>query len=142
LHLDPDEVLSSRHHKLRAVPGDESDDSDEYNMEESDEEWEGPGSAIYRDYRRNQRSTFLVAHLNRREQAVKREMGRWRHLMERLTRQVQKEGVREEFALDCHDLSLENLFVDPEDPTTIVSASPSCHDHFIPVLIGLLLCLM
>ncbi|TEB31932.1 hypothetical protein FA13DRAFT_1754691 [Coprinellus micaceus] len=119
LHLDPDEVLSSRHHRLRAVPGDESDDSDEYNMEESDEEWEGPGSAIYRDYRRNQRSTFLVAHLNRREQAVKREMGRWRHLMERLTRQVQKEGVREEFALDCHDLSLENLFVDPEDPTTI-----------------------
>ena len=76
------------------------------------------------------RSTFLVAHLNRREQAVKREMGRWRHLMERLTRQVQKEGTREEFTLDCHDLSLENVFVDPEDPTTIVSCIPLLPSSF------------
>lgn len=131
LHLDPDEVLSSRHHKLQAVPGDESDDSDEYNMEESDDEWEGPGSAIYRDYRRNQRSTFLVAHLNRREQAVKREMGRWKHLMERLVRQVQKENTREEFGLDCHDLSLENVFVDADDHTTIVSAALSSSYHSV-----------
>ena len=64
LHLDPDEILSSRHHQLRAVPGDESDNSDEWDMQESEEEWEGPGDSMYRDYRRMQRSTFLVAHLN------------------------------------------------------------------------------
>ncbi|KAF5336430.1 hypothetical protein D9611_006624 [Ephemerocybe angulata] len=119
LHLDPDEILSSRHHKLRAVPGDESDDSDEYDLEESEEEWEGPGSAMYRDYRRNQRSTFLVAHLTQREEAVRREMGRWKFLMGRLVQTVQKEGKREEFGLDCHDLSLENVFVDAEDHTKI-----------------------
>ncbi|RXW22754.1 hypothetical protein EST38_g3099 [Candolleomyces aberdarensis] len=119
LHLDPDEIHSSWHHKLRAVPGDESDDSDEYDLEESDEEWEGPGSAMYRDYRRMQRSTFLVAHLNRREAAVKREMGRWKQLMERLVEQEQKDGVKEEFGLDCHDLSLENVFVDENDHSKI-----------------------
>ena len=123
LHLDPDEILSSRHHKLRAVPGDESDDSDEYDLEESEEEWEGPGSAMYRDYRRNQRSTFLVAHLAQREQAVTREMGRWKYLMERLMQAVAKEDSKEEFGLDAHDLSLENVFVDAQDHTKIVRSS-------------------
>ncbi|KAF6756356.1 hypothetical protein DFP72DRAFT_893953 [Ephemerocybe angulata] len=129
---DPDEILSSRHHKLRAVPGDESDDSDEYDLEESEEEWEGPGSAMYRDYRRNQRSTFLVAHLTQREEAVRREMGRWKFLMGRLVMQVQKEGKREEFGLDCHDLSLENVFVDAEDHTKIVSDGDAGFFFHIP----------
>ncbi|KAL0958448.1 hypothetical protein HGRIS_000591 [Hohenbuehelia grisea] len=128
LHLDPDEIHSSRHHHLNAVPGDRSDDSDEYDLEESEEEWEGPGDAMYRDYRRIQRSTFLVTHLVQREETVKREMGRWVHLMERLNTLLQKDGATthalgdsepEEFGLDCHDLSLENVFVDPEDNTRI-----------------------
>ncbi|TFK25349.1 protein kinase subdomain-containing protein PKL/CAK/Fmp29 [Coprinopsis marcescibilis] len=119
LHLDPDEIRSSRHHRLRAVPGDESDDSDEYDLEESDEEWEGPGNINYRDYRRMQRSTFLVAHLNQREQAVRREMERWKRLMAKLVKQIETSTVTEDFALDCHDLSLENVFVDPKDNTKI-----------------------
>ncbi|KAG2028489.1 hypothetical protein BDR03DRAFT_1077882, partial [Suillus americanus] len=58
LHLDPDEIQSSRHHHLNAVPGDQSDDSDEWDAQESEEEWDGPGDIMYRDYRRMQRSTF------------------------------------------------------------------------------------
>ncbi|KAF8641804.1 hypothetical protein AX16_009785 [Volvariella volvacea WC 439] len=118
LHLDPDEIRSSRHHHLNAVPGDESDDSDEYDLEESEEEWEGPGDIMYRDYRRMQRSTFLVAHLNQREQAVRKEMERWMKVMERLSK-ASLSGCSEEFALDCHDLSLENVFVDAEDNTKV-----------------------
>lgn len=42
LHLDPDEVRSSRYHQMRKVDGDESDGSDEWDLDESDEdEWEG-----------------------------------------------------------------------------------------------------
>ncbi|KAK0203924.1 hypothetical protein DFS33DRAFT_844521 [Desarmillaria ectypa] len=105
LHLDPDEIMSSRHHQLQAVPGDQSDDSDEWDLEESEAEWDGPGDAMYRDYRRMQRKT-----------------NRWLNLMEKLANKVKKEGSSSEaemFGLDCHDLSLENVFVDTEDPTTI-----------------------
>jgi hypothetical protein len=84
LHLDPDEILSSRHHHLQAVPGDESDDSEEWDLEESEEEWDGPGDTMYRDYRRMQRSTFLVAHVVQREEAVRKEMERWFNVMKRL----------------------------------------------------------
>lgn len=125
LHLDPDEIQSSRHHRLNAVPGDESDDSDEWDLEESEEEWEGPGDPMYRDYRRNQRSTFLVAHLKQREDRVRKEMTRWKTLMERLAEVTLGEAPAEQFGLDCHDLSLENIFVDAEDPTKIV-----CHVSF------------
>ena len=48
LHLDPDEIRSSKHRRLTAVPGDESD---EWDLQESEEEWEGPGDVMYRDYR-------------------------------------------------------------------------------------------
>jgi hypothetical protein len=116
--LDPDEIISSRHHRLRAVPGDESDESDEWDLEESEDEWEGPGDAMYLDYRRMQRSTFLVAHMKQREEAVRKEMGRWMTVMDHLMKEVKK---HDEFGLDCHDLSLENLFVDEKDNTTIVS---------------------
>jgi hypothetical protein len=127
LHLDPDEIISSRHHHLRAVPGDESDDSDEWDLEDSEDEWEGPGDLMYRDYRRMQRGTFLVAHIQQREDCVKAEMTRWLNLMERLVKQLNQgssdpdSGAPEEFGLDCHDLSLENVFVDAVDHSKIAS---------------------
>jgi len=126
LHLDPDEIQASRHHHLQAVPGDRSDDSDEWDIEESEEEWEGPGDLMYRDYRRHQRSTFLVAQMNQREQSVREEMERWRRMMERLMTLVESpSGKLEQFGLDLHDLSLENIFVDSNDHSKIVSLS-SC----------------
>jgi hypothetical protein len=122
LHLDPDEINSSRHHHIQAVPGDESDDSEEWDLEESEEEWDGPGDTMYRDYRRMQRSTFLVAHVMQREQACRQEMERWIRVMERLG--VGTELGVEEFGLDCHDLSLENIFVDDNDHSKIVCLFP------------------
>lgn len=123
LHLDPDEIRSSRHHHLKAVPGDESDDSDEWDLDESETEWDGPGDGMYRDYRRMQRSTFLVAHLEQRIACVKAEMERWRTLMDKMMEKAKKEDEENEeevFGIDCHDLSLENIFVGVDDPTTIV----------------------
>ena len=131
LHLDPDEIRASRHHHLQAVPDDQSDESDEWELEESEEEWDGPGDAMYRDYRRMQRSTFLVAHLHQREAIVREEMARWVRMMERLAVGVGAGvdpggggggggGGEEAFGLDCHDLSLENVFVDEHDHSKIV----------------------
>ena len=74
---------------------------------------------MYRDYRRMQRTTFLVAHLAQREELVKQEMSRWMDLMERLSR-LNKADTPEEFGLDCHDLNLENIFVDSDNPSKIV----------------------
>ncbi|EMD31876.1 hypothetical protein CERSUDRAFT_119156 [Gelatoporia subvermispora B] len=122
LHLDPDEIASSRHHHIQALPGDESDKSDEWDWEESEQEWEGPGDSMYRDYRRMQRTTFLVAHLKQREERVKEEMARFLRMMERLGAVSHEEGDGgggEEFGLDCHDLSLENVFVDEHDHSQI-----------------------
>ena len=121
LHLDPAEIISSRHHRLRAVPGDESDESDEWDLEECEDEWEGPGDAMYHDYRRMQRSTFLIAHMKQREEEVRKEMGRWMNVMDHLVKEVKNSGEVDEFGLDCHDLSLENVFVDEKDNFTIVS---------------------
>ena len=123
LHLDPDEIQSSRHHRLRAVPGDRSDDSDEWDIEESEEEWDGPGDTMYRDYRRHQRSTFLVAHLEQREHIVREEMDRWKRMMEILIALLESpSGKPDQFAFDLHDLSLENIFVDAKEHSKIV-----CH---------------
>jgi len=120
LHLDPDEIQTSRHHHLQAVPDDHSDDSDEWDIEESEEEWDGPGDTMYRDYRRHQRSTFLVAHLDQREESVREEMGRWKNMMERLMAFIENSsGKPEEFGFDLHDLSLENIFVDSNDHSKI-----------------------
>ncbi|KXN82752.1 Altered inheritance of mitochondria protein 9, mitochondrial [Leucoagaricus sp. SymC.cos] len=122
LHLDPHEVISSRHHHLNVVPGDESDGSDEYDLEESEEEWEGPGDVMYRDYRRMQRSTFLFTHMAQREKRVGEGMTRWMGVMEKLIKIVERgeEGDKsEEFGIDCHDLSLENIFVDEIDHTKV-----------------------
>ncbi|KAI6112096.1 hypothetical protein EDD16DRAFT_1604378 [Pisolithus croceorrhizus] len=127
LHLDPDTIHSSRHHHLLAFPDDaESDESDEWDAQESEEEEDCVGANMYRDYRRMQRGTFLVAHIKRREGEVRREMGRWVNLMERLGAcqgsghaLFGEAGRKEEFGLDCHDLSLENIFVDEKDHTQI-----------------------
>ncbi|KAK7019142.1 hypothetical protein R3P38DRAFT_3200449 [Favolaschia claudopus] len=136
LHLDPAEILSSRHHRVAGVEGDESDDSDEWGLEESEDEWEGPGDVMYRDYRRGQRGAFLVAHTQKREDSVRNELARWMRVVARLSDEWCAEGERvgvggarhrrkdgaedeEEFALDAHDLSLENVFVDPNDPAVI-----------------------
>ncbi|KAL6303218.1 hypothetical protein BKA93DRAFT_788604 [Sparassis latifolia] len=122
LHLDPDEILASRHHQVKGLPGDESDQSDEWDWDESEGEWDGPGDTMYRDYRRMQRSTFLVAHLTEREDRVREEMSRFVHMMERLGVVAHEEGDGgggEEFSLDCHDLSLENVFVDENDHSKI-----------------------
>jgi len=113
---------TSRHHRLQAVPGDRSDDSDEWDIEGSEEEWDGPGDSMYRDYRRHQRSTFLVAHLEQREQIVREEMNRWKCMMETLIALLESpSGKPDQFAIDLHDLSLENIFVDTEDRSKIVS---------------------
>ena len=119
LHLDPDEIHSSRHHHLKSVPGDESDESDEWDWEESEREEEGPGDAMYRDYRRMQRGTFLFAHMAARVETVKADMERWKRIMTRLAENLD----RDEFGIDCHDLSLENVFVDDKDHSKIVSVA-------------------
>ncbi|KAK1217528.1 hypothetical protein PQX77_019817 [Marasmius sp. AFHP31] len=69
-----------------------------------------------------------------RKECVKKETGRWLALVDRLLKQEAKlrskefeakpclkkrEGTGEEFGLDCHDTSLENVFVDEQDPTKI-----------------------
>jgi len=131
LHLDPNEIETSRHHHLRAVPGDESDDSSEYDWEESEAEWDGgAGDAMYSDYRRMQRSTFLIAHLRERESRVREEMSRFLRIMERLGVKKLDEvpTAAETFAFDCHDLNLENIFVDEKDNSTIVS-----HEWWVPL---------
>ena len=132
LHLDPDEIETSRHHKMNALPDDRSDASDEWDWEESEAEWDGPGDMMYQDYRRMQRTTFLVAHLAQREERVRAEMARFLRLMERLGVASHAEGDGgggggvggedgpEEFTIDCHDLNLENVFVDEEDNSKIV----------------------
>ncbi|EIW77328.1 hypothetical protein CONPUDRAFT_84449 [Coniophora puteana RWD-64-598 SS2] len=142
LSLDPGVVAASRHHHVSGIPDDESDESDEWGAQESEEEWDGAvRTGLYSDYRRMQRSTFLVAHMKQREERVKREMERWMRVMGRLIEIEQgakvdaggeagggPDGVGEglvggeegeEFALDCHDISLENVFVDETNHTEI-----------------------
>lgn len=104
----------------------ESEDECGSDADESEEEWEvyrSVGDRTYRDYRRNQRGTFLVAHLDQREQKVRREMERWEALIGKMIEKISPKGTtgakEEEFGLDCHDLSLENIFVDENDHTQI-----------------------
>lgn len=101
-------------------------------MSESERGWDEPGDVMYQDYRRMQRSTFLVAHMAQREQVVGEEMERFIGVMEKLGVKSPVEdgggdgggtaGEKEDFTLDCHDLNLENVFVDEEDPSKIVSS--------------------
>jgi len=104
LHLDPDEIRSSRHHHMQALPGDESDDSEEWDLEESEEEWDGPGDTMYRDYRRC-RGVRSWSHMLCRGRRGQIGDGAVDTCDERLG--VGPEQGPEVFALDCHDLSLE-----------------------------------
>ena len=61
-----------------------------------------------------------------REEKVKEEMDRFVRMMERLgacrhEHDHVDDHAPEEFTLDCHDLNLENVFVDENDPSRIVS---------------------
>ncbi|KAI5119076.1 hypothetical protein M0805_005494 [Coniferiporia weirii] len=124
------------------TPSDDRDDSDE----DSDSGSPTPSissdldeDVMYRDYRRFQRSTFLIAEISKREKRVRSEMDRWRACMnalESLLKEViestqKNEGLPKDggggsdaaegemFGLDCHDLSLDNVFVDEKDPSKI-----------------------
>ncbi|KAH8115884.1 hypothetical protein DFH11DRAFT_1506822 [Phellopilus nigrolimitatus] len=120
------------------TPSDDRDDSDEESSSGSPSPSIGSDvdeDVMYRDYRRFQRSTFLVAELSKREKRVRNEMDRWRKCMgalEGVLKEViekakgsdgvssrsEDEGM-EMFSLDCHDLSLDNVFVDEKDPSKI-----------------------
>jgi hypothetical protein len=63
-----------------------------------------------------QRSASLISVLKEREDKVRDEIRRWGNVLERLRGVVEK-GNYEEFALDCHDLSLENIFVGEKEHT-------------------------
>jgi hypothetical protein len=52
-----------------------------------------------------------------REETVRGDMERWKQLMTRLAENI----GQDEFGIDCHDISLENVFVDEEDHSNIVS---------------------
>ncbi|KZV76710.1 hypothetical protein PENSPDRAFT_646163 [Peniophora sp. CONT] len=120
LHLDPDEIYSSRHRHTNAVPEDKSDDSDEWDRDDSDDDvTDWPGDNMYRDYRRAQRTAFLISTLSQREQRLREEMARFIRVMHALGANSDPNGAPEEFGIDCHDLSLENIFVDPENPSKI-----------------------
>lgn len=149
LHLDPDDRV--RKYGFGVNPGasdsedsgsdSDGDSSDSSSSGLSDESMEDE-DAFYRDYRKHQRSTFLVAELLRREKAVKEEMAQFvkqmQGLQADLSRKVRsdlKGGEdsdsddvqsleKEEFALDCHDLSFENVFVDEHDHSKIVRVRP------------------
>ncbi|KAG9051281.1 hypothetical protein FS837_009547 [Tulasnella sp. UAMH 9824] len=69
----------------------------------------------YMDYRSHIRSSLLVAHQERRLEQVRADMNLFlKYMTETLGVDEADEEFRE-FALDMHDLSTANVFVDPED---------------------------
>ncbi|KAJ7848666.1 hypothetical protein B0H14DRAFT_3453072 [Mycena olivaceomarginata] len=124
LHLDPAEILSSRHHRVVGVEGDESDDSDRVGAGGERGRVGGPGG---RDVSRlstgAKGGVFGGAYTEEGGESVRREFGevdaRGGAVERRVARGGGEGGAEEEFALDAHDLSLENVFVDPADPTVI-----------------------
>jgi hypothetical protein len=59
--------------------------------------------------------------LEQREQSVREEMDRWKHMMEKLIALLEgPSGKPDQFAIDLHDLSLENIFVDSKEHSKIV----------------------
>jgi hypothetical protein len=87
---------------------------------------EDPEDTFYRDYRASQRSTFLVAHTGARERSVRGEMSVVLGVFGRLLREWEDVCGEEEFGIDLHDLSRENVFVDPDDWTKVVSDRCRC----------------
>lgn len=87
----------------------------------SDEEDSDDGEVYYRDYRTRQRTSLLVAHAHARVGVVRREMERFLKYMRDLGCGNLKRDDLDAFSFDLHDLSLDNIFVDANDHTTIVS---------------------
>ena len=111
-------------HRPHLPPRNPDDDSSGSEQESSDSDEDEV--MMYRDYRSRQRSSLLVAHAIARTNSVRKEMERFLAHMRKLG--VGKPGEKEEFTFDLHDLSLANIFVDPDDPSKIVfTSSPSLH---------------
>lgn len=87
----------------------------------SDEEDSDDGEVYYRDYRTRQRTSLLVAHAHARVGVVREEMERFVKYMRDLGCGSLKRDELDAFSFDLHDLSLDNIFVDENDHTTIVS---------------------
>ena len=85
-------------------------------------EFEDPEDMFYRDHRASQRSTYLVAHTDTREAKVRDEMmvalGEFGKLLVSWGKET---GLGNEYGIDLHDLSRENVFVDENDHTKVVS---------------------
>lgn len=94
----------------------ESDDLSDAGSESSEENF-------YRDYRSSQRSSMLVAKHASRLNAVTDDMARFTRYMTRDLGVDDKDPEFAGFAFHLHDLSLANIFVDPEDHSKIVSPS-------------------
>ena len=89
----------------------------------SDEEDSDDGEVYYRDYRTRQRTSLLVAHAHARVGVVRQEMERFLKYMRDLGCGSLKRDQLDAFSFDLHDLSLDNIFVDESDHTTIVSCN-------------------
>lgn len=114
-HLPPE---SKRAH----VSDDESSSEEEMSSEEED---------FYADYRRNQRTSLLVARNLARVQSCEADMN-W--FVEYMTVGLGLDNADPEFApfsLHLHDLSQNNIFVDPEEPSNVVRHPllPRCFPH-------------
>lgn len=99
-------------------------------------EFEDPEDMFYRDYRASQRSTYLVAHTNTREAAVRDEMmlalGEFGKLLSEWAKMAAGEDA-EAFGIDLHDLSRENVFVDEKDHTKVVSRLFQFQSSFLSI---------
>ncbi|KZV98634.1 hypothetical protein EXIGLDRAFT_727361 [Exidia glandulosa HHB12029] len=125
---------TTAHHRPHLPPEDYEYDSSTDVSDNEDEHWRTarwargagglsdsdsePGELAYRDYRRTQRSSFLVAHAMQRVETVRKEMKRFLDVMQSLGA-FPSDGGKDEFSLDMHDISLENIFVDEEDHSKV-----------------------
>jgi len=89
----------------------------------SESESDSSEEEFYRDYRSNLRSSLLVAHQAARLESVRQDMTMFIEHMRSLGIDDQDPEFKA-FSMDLHDISLNNVFVDPEDPGKIVSSGP------------------
>ena len=103
------------------VTSNESDSDSDSSVASSGASESSEEGNFYRDYRFNLRSSLLVAQHAARLQSVTNDMDRFMRYMTEL-------GIDEDdpefapFTFHAHDLSLANIFVDPEDHSTIVNS--------------------
>ena len=93
---------------------------------------------FYRDYRANLRSSLLVAQHATRLQSVMRDMERFIRYMTHDLGVDDRDPDFAAFVFHVHDLSLTNIFVDPENRSKIVSHV--WHVFFVYALVELSLC--